>query len=119
MSNLLQESGYQYTHNGVTYGDGKNGTEEIDLVTNYRHVNENKELAARILVFGMDGGHYVQDGRGLDNYIPEGQEATHGNFQNARRIVNGTDKRRLIADNAVTIANVLRNGDAWVNQFNQ
>lgn len=119
MSNLLKESGYRYTQDGVTYGDGKNGTQEIDLVTNYRHVNQNKELAARILVFGMDGGHYVQDGRGLDNYIPEGQEATHRNFQNARRIVNGTDKRRLIADNAVTIANVLRNGDAWVKLFVQ
>lgn len=117
MSNLLKESGYQYTHNGVTYGNGQNGTQEIDLVTNYRHVNENKELAARILVFGMDGGHYVQDNRGLDHYLPEGQDASHQNFQNARRIVNGTDKRRLIADNAVTIANVLRNGDAWVNLF--
>ena len=118
MSKLLKDTGYQYTHNGVVYGDGKNGTQEIDLVTNYRHVNENKELAARILVFGMEGGHYVQDGRGLDKYLPEGQDATHRNFQNARRIVNGTDKRRLIADNAVTIANVLKNGDAWVNQFN-
>lgn len=119
MSDLLKESGYRYTHNGVTYADGKNGTQEIDLVTNYRHVNENKELAARILVFGMDGGHYVQDGRGLDNYLPEGQEATHQNFQNARRIVNGTDKRRLIADNSITIANVLRSGDAWVKLFVQ
>jgi hypothetical protein len=81
-------------------------------------VNENKQLAARILVFGMDGGHFAQNG-GLDDYIPEGQQATHSNFQNARRIVNGSDKKRLIADNAVTIAAKLRDGDAWVKLFAQ
>ncbi len=118
MSKLLINSGYQYTYEGVTYGNGQNGTKPIDLVKNYNHVSDNKELAARILVFGMDGGHYAQNG-GLDDYIPENQKATHGNFQNARKIVNGHDKKRLIADNAVTIQNVLRNGDAWVNLFSE
>ncbi len=117
MSEKLRESGYKYTHNGVTYGDGRNGTQQIDLVTNYKHVNENKDLAARILVFGMDKGLYVQDGKGLDSYIPENQKATHGNFQNARKMVNGSDKKRLIADNAVTIASTLRTGDQWVKLF--
>ena len=118
MSKLLQDSGYQYTHQGVTYGNGENGTKPIDLVTNYNHVSDNKELAARILVFGMDGGHYAQNG-GLDTYLPESRDASHRDFQNARKIVNGTDKKKLIADNAVTIANVLRNGDAWVDIFSQ
>lgn len=116
MSDLLVRSGYQYTHQGVTYGDGKNGTQTIDLVKNYRHVNENKQLAARIMVLGMDGGHFAQSG-GLDTYIPENRKATHQNFQNARKIVNGSDKKVLIADNAVTLAAVLRNGDAWVKMF--
>ena len=119
MSKLLRESGYQYTHEGVLYGDGQNDTKPIDLVKNYNHVSENKELAARILVFGMDGGHYVQDGKGLDTYLPEGKDASHHDFQNARKIVNGTDKKRLIADNAVTIANLLKNGDAWVSIFSE
>lgn len=118
MSNLLQSNGFTYEQDGVTYGDGRNGTTAIDLVTNYRHVNENKDLAARILVLGMDGGHYVGDNRGLDHYIPENEEASHQNFQNARQIVNGFDKRRLIADNAVTFAAALKNGNAWLNLFN-
>ena len=118
MSKLLQDSGYQYSHQGVMYGNGQNGTEPIDLVKNYNHVSDNKELAARILVFGMDGGHYAQNG-GLDTYLPESRDATHRDFQNARKIVNGTDKKKLIADNAVTIANVLRNGDAWVDLFSE
>ena len=118
MSKLLQDSGYQYTYKGVTYGNGQNGTKPIDLVANYNHVSDNKELAARILVFGMDGGHYAQNG-GLDDYLPEDRVASHGDFQNARKIVNGVDKKKLIADNAVSITNVLRNGDAWVKLFSQ
>ena len=116
MSQLLINNGFQYTHGGVQYGNGSNGTQKIDLVKNYRHVNENKDLAARILVLGMDGGHYAKSG-GLDSYIPENKQATQGNFENARRIVNGSDKKKLFADNAQIIAKVLRAGNAWANVF--
>lgn len=119
MSQKLVQVGFKYTHNGVTYGDGKNGTQAIDLVKNYTHVNENKDLAAKILVMGMDQGLYVQDGLGLDHYIPENQPATNSNFQNARRIVNGSDKKREIANIAVTIATHLKAGDAWIKAFNK
>ncbi|MAA79525.1 MAG: hypothetical protein CL916_09720 [Deltaproteobacteria bacterium] len=118
MSQLLIKNGFQYSQGGVRYGNGKNGTQPIDLVKNYRHVNKNKDLAARILVLGMDGGHYANSG-GLDSYIPENKPATQGNFENARRIVNGSDKKKHIADNAQIIAKVLRAGNAWVNVFNK
>ena len=113
MSKVLMDSGFTYTQDGVTYGNGKNGTTPIDLVKNYRHVNRNKDLAARILVLGMDGGHYVNNGKGLDSYIPENGKATRANFESARKIVNGSDKKRLIADNALVIAGILRRDDAW------
>lgn len=113
MSKLLKESGFTYTQDGVTYGDGKNKTIPIDLVKNYRHVNQNKDLAARILVMGMDGGLYVNDKKGLDSYIPESKKATKNNFENARKIVNGSDKKALIANNALTIASVLHQGKSW------
>jgi len=118
MSTVLIDSGYSYTQDGVTYGDGNNGTTEIDLVTNYNHVNRNKELAARILVLGMDGGEYVNDGRGLDHYIPEDSTATRSNFENARRIVNGSDKKALIATNAITIQTLLRRDNTWTDAYN-
>ena len=117
MSKLLIDNDFSYTEDGVTYGDGLNGTEKIDLVTNYRHVNRNKDLAARILVLGMDGGHYVGDGRGLDHYIPEDQEASIANFDNARRIVNGTDKRRHVTEIALKFSSKLRSGDLWAKVF--
>ena len=118
MSQLLIQNGFQYSQDGVRYGNGQNGTQKIDLVKNYRHVNKNKDLAARILVLGMDGGHYANSG-GLDSYIPENQVATQAHFENARRIVNGVDKKKHIADNAQIIVKVLRAGNAWVNVFNK
>ena len=118
MSDILIENSFTYTQDGVKYGSGKDGTKRIDLVRNYEHVNRNKDLAARILVLGMDGGHYVDDGKGLDSYIPENGTATSANFQNARKIVNGSDKKRLIAGNAVTIAATLRKNTAWGNAVN-
>lgn len=118
MSKLLIQNGFTYTQDGVTYGDGKNGTTPIDLVTNYRHVNRNQVLAARILVLGMDGGHYVNDGKGLDSYIPENKPASLTNFDNARQIVNGSDKKTLISDNAMIIAKVLRKDSVWLNAYN-
>ena len=113
MSRILMQNKFTYTQDGVTYGDGSNGTKPIDLVANYKHVNRNKDLAARILVLGMDGGHYVGDNKGLDSYLPEDKEASQDNFEQARRIVNGSDKKKLIAQNAITIAGVLRNKNAW------
>lgn len=117
MSKILKDSGYSYTQDGVIYGNGQNGSKPIDLVANYNHVNRNKDLAARILVLGMDGGHFVGDNKGLDSYIPENKPAGSAQFQNARKIVNGSDKKALIAENATTITSVLRKGDAWTKIF--
>jgi hypothetical protein len=93
------------------------GYVQLTWKNNDKHVNRNKGLAARILVLGMDGGHYVGNGKGLDSHIPEDKKATNGNFQNARKIVNGSDKKKLIAGNAVTIAAVLRKNSAWSKAF--
>ena len=117
MSKILQETGFTYTQDGVQYGNGKNNTKPIDLVTNYEHVNKNKQLAAKILVMGMDKGIFAGDNRGLDTYIPENKPATQANFENARKIVNGSDQKKFIALNAITIAKTLKAGDAWAKLF--
>ena len=116
MSKLLIQNGFTYTQDGVTFGNGQNGTKPIDLVANYRHVNKNKDLAAGLLVMGMDGGQFALNG-GLDDYIPENQEATQGNFENARKIVNGSDKKKHIAEIALCLVGILRPENAWVDLF--
>ncbi len=117
MSKLLIKNKFSYSHKGVTYGDGTKNTKKIDLVANYSHASSNKDLAARILVLGMDGGHFVNNKKGLDHYLPDGKKAKRSNFESARRIVNGTNKKRLVAKNAQILTKILRKGGAWKKSF--
>lgn len=89
MSNVLNDAGYSYTAEGVTYGGGDN---RIDLVAHPNHVSQVPELAARILVEGMMQGTFT--GAALPNYVNENQT----DFQGARRVVNGTDRAQDIAE---------------------
>ena len=65
----------------------------VDLVNNPELAND-PDIAYEILVVGMKEGLFT--GVGLDKYI--NQEKS--DFNNARRIVNGTDKAGLIASHA-------------------
>lgn len=49
------------------------------------------DVSLFIIVHGMKNGTFT--GKKLSDYIPGGQDA----FENARRIINGTDRARLIA----------------------
>lgn len=58
------------------------------------------DIAAIIMREGMEQGWFT--GRSLSDFLPIGViPATHENFVNARRIINGTDKARLIATHAM------------------
>jgi putative chitinase len=57
------------------------------------------DVSARILVWGMQTGAFT--GKKLADYLPD-NAGTVGQFRNARRIINGTDKAGLIADYALT-----------------
>lgn len=59
------------------------------------------DVAARILVDGMAGGKFT--GKGLSDYLP-------GDYVNARRIINGTDKADLIAGYARSFDAALKAG---------
>jgi putative chitinase len=57
------------------------------------------DVSARILVWGMQTGSFT--GKALRDYLP-GTFGTLKQFVAARRIINGVDKARLIADYAMT-----------------
>lgn len=81
MTSSLNEAGFSYTIDGVTYGG--QGNPPIDLLSNPEHVNQVPDLAARVLVSGMSAGSFT--GRKLDDSINE----SGVDFTDARRIVNG------------------------------
>jgi hypothetical protein len=62
------------------------------------------ETSALITVLGMRDGDFT--GRGLDDYIKPGSI----DYVNARRIVNGTDKAKLIAGYATKFEVAIRAG---------
>jgi predicted chitinase len=60
LSDVLNDSSYSYTYDGVTCG-GKE-IPEIDLLSHPEHVNKVPELAARITVLGMSDGLFTYTG---------------------------------------------------------
>lgn len=64
------------------------------------------DIAARILIWGMEGGHFT--GKKLGHYLLD--KAPHKAFVNARRIVNGTDRADTIAGYATAFQQALIDG---------
>jgi LysM repeat protein len=95
MSELLNSQGFSYTIGSVTYGG--QGNPPIDLLAHPDHVNRVPDLAARIMVSGMQEGSFT--GQSLDDHI----HGSTNDFYNARSIVNG-DKEK----NGTSIANIAR-----------
>jgi predicted chitinase len=91
MSAILNQQGFSYTYQNVTYGG--QGNPPIDLTAHPDHVNLVPELAARIMVTGMQRGSFT--GKSLDNYI----NSKETDFTHARAIINGDT-----ATNGATIA---------------
>jgi hypothetical protein len=58
------------------------------------------EIAAQIMVKGMAEGWFAGDAKGrhtLARHLPKTGRATVAQYEDARRIINGTDKRTEIA----------------------
>lgn len=103
----LKKENYSYSYAGVTYG-GKDG-QPLDLTKHPEHVNKVPQLAARILVEGMEQGTFT--GEKLSDDINDKKT----DFYNARGIVNG-DKRAngsTVAGYAEEYAKILKAGGAW------
>lgn len=81
---------------------GLNGS----LLRNFDRALE-PDIAARILVIGMETGAFT--GKALRHYLT-GDTATFEQFRQARRIINGTDKDKLIAGHAERFLGALQYG---------
>ncbi|TNE87578.1 MAG: hypothetical protein EP330_17940 [Deltaproteobacteria bacterium] len=79
MTNKLRAEGFTYTQDGVVWGQDQ----PIDLAANPTHVNENSDLAAKVMVMGTMDGDYT--GRALPDYVNDEQT----DFKNARSVING------------------------------
>lgn len=66
------------------------------------------DLAAFILVRGMETGAFT--GKSLSHCLPTPEAPTHGQFVEARRIINGTDRAQLVADYAARFLSALKSG---------
>lgn len=63
--------------------------------------------AVRILVWGMEGGKFT--GKSLSRYLPE-ELGAPSEFEDARRIINGTDRAKLIMAHALRFQDALVKG---------
>lgn len=81
MGDLLTKEGFTYTQDDVTYGG--QGNPAIDLIAHPDHVNKNMELAARLMIIGMQQGSFT--GKKIGDYVNENGT----DFTNARRVING------------------------------
>lgn len=70
-----------------------------DLLKNF-DLAMRPDIAALALVKGMEDGAYT--GKSLADYLPD-ELGTLAEFENARRIINGTDRKELIAGYAFDI----------------
>lgn len=68
------------------------------------------DIAATIMRKGMEEGWFT--GKAFDHFLPDQGPASHKQFFEARRIINGRDKAILIADYAVEFQTALR-GAGW------
>jgi len=110
MSDLLNEQGFSYTHDGVTYG-GQG--QLIDLKAHPEHVNEVPSVAARILVEGSMAGSFTN--KALGDYVND----DNTDFSSARKVVNsdGATNGDKIAEMARDYAAALKHQSAWKKLF--
>lgn len=95
-----------YKHADKALGLGGALTQDLDKALE-------PDIAARIMRRGMEEGWFAGDSRGrhtLARHLPEQDDASEAEFIAARRIINGTDKNKLIARHALQFQAALAAG---------
>lgn len=77
---------------------------KIDLVNN-PDLALNPDIASDIMIRGMQEGWFTR--LKLSDFLPARGTANLSRFKSARRIINGTDKDKLIAEYAIIFQNAL------------
>lgn len=110
LGNLYPGEGAKYCGRGYVQLTGKNNYKKAgdilqrDLVNN-PDLAMDPEIAAEILRQGMVDGWFT--GKSFSSYLPGCKPAARISFQKARRIINGTDDAKLIADYAMSFQEAL------------
>lgn len=105
--------GILYAGRGLVQLTGKanyawaSGATGLDLLTK-PDLALDPPVATLILVKGMEEGAFT--GRGLARYLPD-RLGTVGQYRDARRIINGTDKADMIAGHALAFQDALVAGE--------
>lgn len=114
MGNTEPGDGAKYCGRGLVQLTWKNNYQKagdaigVDLVSD-PDLALDPTNAAKILRNGMDQGWF--SGRAFSNYLPtDGSAATHDQFVQARRIINGQDRADLIAGYADGFQDALQEG---------
>ncbi len=72
-----------------------------------------RAIAAHVMRRGMEEGWFARDNRGPHNFarhLPEQGDASEAQYIAARRIINGTDKNKLVARHALQFQAALAAG---------
>ncbi len=80
----------------------------IDLVNN-PDMAMVPDIASDVMIKGMEQGWFT--GKSMKSYLPKDRRATLAEFEDARRIINGTDKDTLIAHYALRFQEALAIGN--------
>jgi hypothetical protein len=105
--NTKEGDGYKYRGRGMVHLTWKNNYKaaadyfDVDFVSN-PDLAAQYEYAVPIMIWGMENGIFT--GKKLSDYI-SGERC---DYQGARKIINGNDKKELIASYAVKFENILK-----------
>lgn len=100
LGNADPGDGVLYAGRGYVQLTGRNNYRKFGIVDSPDRAME-PEVAASIMVTGMEKGIFT--GKKMSNYLP-------GDYVNARRIINGTDKAQEIARIAAQFEQALKAG---------
>ena len=111
LGNLTPGDGAKYHGRGYVQLTGRVNYERVKSELGFDVVADpdlakRADVAAAVMVRGMIEGWFT--GKGLRTYIPAAPTAKH--FENARKIINGTDKAEMIAGYAMTFLKALQAG---------
>lgn len=116
LGNLHPGDGITYCGRGYVQLTGRTNYERADrelglggFMVDHPDLAMDPKIAAKIMVRGMEEGWFTA--RKLSDYLPAKGPASQGDYEAARRIINGSDRKALIAGYAMKFQDALTAGE--------